>query len=118
MKTITTMSEKEDILLSLSWPAEIETLGEAIRYVRHVRRMTLRQLGLAVGVSAPFLSDLEHNRRTTDRLPELAAALRVPVERLQHFSGKLSKDLRKWIEANPALVQLLRQLQASTKVGR
>lgn len=37
--------------------------GTALRLRREEERMTLRALAEAIGVSAPFLSDVEHGRR-------------------------------------------------------
>lgn len=37
--------------------------GEQIRQGRYTKRMTLRALAKALGVSAPYLSDVEHDRR-------------------------------------------------------
>ena len=101
--------------LALRIPADIRTLGEAIRFLREAKGLSLRSLAETVGVSAPFLSDLEHNRRSTDKLHDLALALGVPEEELQRFDGRLSQDLKAWISNNPELVQLLRDLKSSGK---
>jgi transcriptional regulator with XRE-family HTH domain len=93
------------------FPPEVTTLGEAIRYLREQRKVTLRWLGREVGVSAPFLSDLEHNRRSTDKLPEMEKALDVPPGTLQRFDGRLEKDLAEWLKDNPKLVDLLRSIR-------
>jgi transcriptional regulator with XRE-family HTH domain len=63
---------------------EHKTLGEAIREVRLAKGLTLRQLAKKLGVSAPFLSDVEHDRRrpARDRFPKLAKILGVDLEYL------------------------------------
>lgn len=93
--------------------ANVATLGEAVRMLREERRITLRALAERIGVSAPFLSDVEHNRRSTDKLPELAEALGVPVEDLQRLDGRVPPDLKEWLAANPGLVSLLKEMQKS-----
>lgn len=95
----------------IKFPSDVTTLGEAIRYLRDWRRVTLRWLANKVGVSAPFLSDLEHNRRNTDRLPDMEKALDVPVGTLQQFDGHVTKDLAEWLKDNPKLVDLLRAVR-------
>lgn len=75
--------------------------------------MTLRMLAEKVGVSAPFLSDLEHDRRGTDRLAEFARVLDVPEAELSRLDGRVAPDLKEWLAANPPLVSLLRELQSS-----
>ena len=75
--------------------------------------MSLRQLASRTGVSAPFLGDIERNRRSTNRLPELAAALAVDVETLRAFDGRISSDLKEWMATNPGMVAVLREMHAS-----
>ena len=85
------MPKPEEIVLAAS------TLGEAIRLLREARGLTLREVASRVPVSAPFLSDLEHNRRSTDKLTEIAKALEVDVEVIKRFDGRVSTDLKQWM---------------------
>lgn len=94
-------------------PADVETLGDAVRWLREQRGMTLRALAKRVDVTAPFLSDLEHNRRNTDKLPQLARALDVDLAELQKFDGRLTVEMKDWIAANPGMVSLLKDIRAS-----
>jgi transcriptional regulator with XRE-family HTH domain len=77
--------------------------------------MSLRALANKIGVSAPFLSDLEHNRRSTERLEDIAKALNVDPEELKRLDGRLTADLRDWISANPAMVALLKEMRSSNR---
>ncbi len=99
----------EDILNSS------RTLGEVLRRLREHRNMSLRQLGIQVKVSAPFLSDVEHNRRSTDRLPELSSALDVPLDALKRFDKRLSTDLKQWMTDNPEVAAFLDEYRESGK---
>jgi transcriptional regulator with XRE-family HTH domain len=92
---------------------EFSSLGEAIRVLREKKELTLRALAEKVGVTAPFLSDLEHNRRKTDKLEAIANALGVPPQTLSSLDGRVPPALREWLEANPALVTVLKELQSS-----
>lgn len=94
-------------------PDGVTTLGEAIRHLRVVRGLSLRSLAEAAGVSAPFLSDLERNRRSTDRIEQFAEALGVGPEVLQGFDTRLPSDVRAWISGNPGVATLLRDLRDS-----
>ena len=96
-------------------PEEVATLGEAIRWAREQRQMSLRGLAEEVGVSAPFLSDLEHNRRSTDRLDDFARALEIPVDELRRFDARLTPELKDWISANPGMVALLKEWRANNQ---
>jgi transcriptional regulator with XRE-family HTH domain len=95
-------------------PATITTFGEAVRYLREKRGLTLRALAGKVGVSPPFLSDLEHNRRSTDKQDELARALGVAPDVLKKLDNRFS-DLKEWLSANPELATLLRDIRSSGK---
>jgi transcriptional regulator with XRE-family HTH domain len=95
-------------------PAEVRSLGEAIRRLRVEKRMTLRALAEKIGVSAPFLSDLEHGRRQTNQFEALADALDVDVEDLRSLDGRVT-ELKEWLAENPQLVSLLKDLRDSGK---
>jgi transcriptional regulator with XRE-family HTH domain len=94
-------------------PAGINSLGEAIRFLREEQGLTLRALAQKVQVSAPFLSDLEHDRRQTNQIDALAEALNVPVVELKALDTRTPPDLEKWLQQNPRLINLLKDLQNS-----
>lgn len=96
-------------------PSTVETVGDAIRFLRERRGLTLRGLASAVGVSAPFLSDLEKNRRGTDRLADFARVLGVDVALLKQFDSRVEPELKDWLEKNPELVTLLREMRADRR---
>jgi transcriptional regulator with XRE-family HTH domain len=91
----------------------VKTLGAAVRFLRERKGTSLRQLAAQVGVSASFLSDLERNRRSTDKLQELATALEINVEVLHTFDGRMGSDLKEWIATNPGMVAVLREMFVS-----
>jgi transcriptional regulator with XRE-family HTH domain len=76
--------------------------------------MTLRALAEKIDVSAPFLSDLEHGRRQTNKFDELAEALDVPVDELKALDGRVT-ELKDWLAENPQLVSLLKDMRDSGK---
>lgn len=94
-------------------PAGINSVGEAVRVLREAQGITLRALAEKVGVSAPFLSDLEHGRRQTDRYEELANALNVRSDDLKQLDARVSPELKDWLLSNPRLVSLLKDMQSS-----
>ncbi len=94
-------------------PQGINSLGEAVRYLREEGGLTLRALADKVGVSAPFLSDLEHGRRQTERYDELAKALEVSVVELRELDSRVTPELKEWLADNPKLVVLLKDMQNS-----
>lgn len=94
-------------------PNTVKSLGEAIRYLREQRDMTLRALAKAVDISAPFVSDIEHNRRNTEKLPVFAEVLGVDLKDLKRFDTRLPSSVKDWISSNPEIVDLLKDMQAS-----
>jgi len=75
--------------------------------------MTLRALAKRVDISAPFLSDIEHNRRNTEKLPIIAEVLGVDLKELRKFDTRLPAEVKDWISTNPEIVDLLKDMQAS-----
>ena len=101
------MGEQEQL------PEEIDRLGAAIRYLREKKGMSLRALAKEVSLSAPFLSDVEHGRRNTDKLAEIASVLGVDIGMLSEFDSRLPRDVSEWIDANPELGKLLQEMKSS-----
>ena len=94
-------------------PPEVTTLGDAVRWLRELRGLTLRALAKKVEVTAPFLSDLEHNRRSTDKLEAIAKVLDCDFDELRKFDGRLTSEMKGWIADNPEMVALLQDIRAS-----
>jgi transcriptional regulator with XRE-family HTH domain len=92
-------------------PSIVTGFGEAIRWARNERKMTLRALATTVGVTPPFQSDLEHGRRETARVAEYAKALNVELSDLECRQG-VTEDLTEWLKKNPKIVKLLRDIRA------
>ena len=94
---------------------ESETLGERVYRLRHLRPLTLRALATAAKISAPFLSDIEHDRRRPGDtvLHALAAALGVEPATLE--SRTLNRDTLGQINADPELVTLIRLVMRDRK---
>lgn len=91
------------------------TLGEYIRNEREAQGYTLRSVAKAIRVSAAFLSDLEKDRRKTNKLPEIAKALSIPLDRLQELDSRLPQSLKDWIERDPKLRAILEQIRNSKR---
>ncbi len=87
------------------------TLGKAIRKARQDRGMSMRELAEKVGITIGFLLDLEHDRRFTEQLPEIAAALNLPLWALATLDGHVESNLHEWLKRNPKYTQLLRDIR-------
>lgn len=65
------------------------SFGEFLTQLRELKDVTLRELARKIGVSAPFLSDVEKNRRaplTAERLEKVAEALNLSdIEKTQMY---------------------------------
>jgi transcriptional regulator with XRE-family HTH domain len=93
-------------------PDEIETLGDAIRWGREQRGVTLRALARKLDVSAPFLSDVEHGRRNPN-INAIANALDLDVDDL--LRRKLCMSAEEWRRRNPELAKLLDELSKTKR---
>jgi transcriptional regulator with XRE-family HTH domain len=75
-----------------------QSLGQFLRSHRQARRLTLREVEEASGVSNPYLSQLENDKIAEPSPPilhKLAPAYGVPYETLMEKAGYLSKKPEK-----------------------
>lgn len=81
----------------------MKTLGDRIRELRNARDLSLRDLAKQVGVSAPFLTDVEQGRRypSDDTLDKMAVALRTELNDLKtHDTRPPAKELTELSDQN------------------
>lgn len=101
-----------------------ETLGQAIRRLRLQAGPGLRAFANQIGVSAAYLSDVEHDRRVpTDEtlraiVKELAKRVPVTYEELRDLSTRLETDLQRMMQQHPEVGQLLREVKRSGRPAR
>ncbi|MEN6489231.1 MAG: helix-turn-helix transcriptional regulator [Smithella sp.] len=82
----------------------MKTLGQRIREIREERDFSLRELAKKLGVSAPFLSDVELGRRNpTDKILQgIAKELGITFDELQAFDTRPPiEDMKRLAHANP-----------------
>lgn len=75
------------------------TFGELLAFLREKKDVTLRELARGIGVSAPFLSDVEKGRRsslTAERIEKVVAVLHLDEDErtaLYTAAGKQKKTI-------------------------
>ncbi len=100
--------------------------GEYLKQKREEKQISLRELARRLEVSAPFLSDVENNRRaplTEERLATLADVLNLSeAEKAEmydivgHQTGLLAPDLNPYVNDRPyvnAALRTARNLEAN-----
>ena len=72
----------------------VESLGDFLREQRLASRLSLRQLAEQVGVSNPYLSQIERGLRrpSAEVLQQIAKALRISAEQLYVRAGIVSPE--------------------------
>ena len=72
----------------------VESLGDFLREQRLASRLSLRQLAEQVGVSNPYLSQIERGLRrpSAEVLQQIAKALRISAEQLYVHAGIVSPE--------------------------
>jgi transcriptional regulator with XRE-family HTH domain len=84
----------------------VKTLGQRIRELREKKDLSLREFAKQLGgLSAPFLSDIELNRRfpSEDVLVKMAKVLDTPVDDLRSYDTRPPVEgLRRLASENPA----------------
>ena len=89
------------------------TLGEKIRELRNKEDFSLRELAEKIGISAPFLSDIELGKRfpSEEVLAILAKTLGTKVMDLREFDQRPpTEEIRNRISRDPAFGILLRKI--------
>lgn len=94
------------------------TFGEYLKHKREEKQISLREVARTLGVSAPFLSDVENNRRgplTEERLADLAKVLNLnEKEKAKMYDivgkqkGLLAPDLNPYVTERPYVNAALR----------
>ena len=102
------------------------TFGEYLKHKREEKQISLREVARTLGVSAPFLSDVENNRRgplTEERLADLAKVLNLNEKEQSEMydivgkqKGLLAPDLNPYVTERPyvnAALRAARNLEAN-----
>ncbi len=102
------------------------TCGEYLKHKREEKQISLREVARTLGVSAPFLSDVENNRRgplTEERLADLAKVLNLNEKEQSEMydivgkqKGLLAPDLNPYVTERPyvnAALRTARNLEAN-----
>jgi len=83
------------------------SLGQRLHELRDSADLSLRELAKKVGISGPFLSDIELGRRfpSEEILEKLARALNVSLEDLKQYDNRepirAIADLKRLMDSNP-----------------
>ena len=95
-----------------------KNFGEYLKQKREEKQISLRELARRLDVSAPFLSDVENNRRaplTEERLSTLADVLNLSeaeeaemYDIVGHQKGLLAPDLNPYVNDRPYVNGALR----------
>ena len=96
------------------------SLGQRIRELRDKADLSVRELAKKIGISAPFLSDMELGRRfpSEEILAKLAAALHVSLEDLKQYDTREPiADLKRLIDSDPKLGFAFRTAVEKVKSG-
>ncbi len=96
------------------------TLGQKIHELRGKADLSLRELAIKLGVSAPFLSDIELGRRypSEDVLAKIAQVLNIPIDELKKYDVREPiADLKRLMDTNPKLGFAFRTMVDRVKSG-
>ena len=96
------------------------SLGQRLHELRDKADLSLRELSKKVGISGPFLSDIELGRRfpSEEILAKLASALNVSLEELKQYDNREPiADLKRLMDSNPKLGFAFRTAVEKVKSG-
>lgn len=98
------------VLISLH---PMKTLGQRIRELREEKDLSLREFAKQLGLSAPFVSDIELGRRfpSDDVFEKMAEVLGVSTDELRSYDTRVPvSELKKLAQSSPAYGIALRKL--------
>src|ERR1700741_5140651 len=96
------------------------SLGQRLHELRDKADLSLRELSKKVGISGPFLADIELGRRfpSEEILGKLARALNVSLEELRQYDNREPiADLRRLMDSNPKMGFAFRTAVENVKSG-
>jgi transcriptional regulator with XRE-family HTH domain len=96
------------------------SLGQRLRELRDRADLSLRELAKRIGISSPFLSDIELGRRFPSEqiLEKLAAALNVSLAELKKYDNREPiADLKRLMDSDPKLGFAFRTAVEKLKSG-
>jgi transcriptional regulator with XRE-family HTH domain len=96
------------------------SLGQRLRELRDKADLSLRELAKRIGVTSPFLSDIELGRRfpSEEILAELAGTLNVSLEDLEQYDNRGPiADLKRLMDSDPKLGFAFRTAVEKVKSG-
>ena len=94
------------------------TFGAALRQARELAGKEQRQVAAELGISAQYLSDIEHDRRAplSDEFIERAAgAVQVPADYLYFMARRLPPDIACATDDRVRILAGLRALRAKVR---
>jgi transcriptional regulator with XRE-family HTH domain len=98
----------------------MKTLGEFIREKRNEMDISLRELARQLGITPPFLSDIELGRRypSDPVLARFAEFFKIPVAELKQLDHRESvAQLKHYIATRPELGAVFRTMMDKVKRG-
>jgi transcriptional regulator with XRE-family HTH domain len=96
------------------------SLGQRLHELRDRADLSLRELAKKVGISGPFLSDIELGRRfpSEEILAKQARALNVPLDDLKKYDNREPiADLKRLMDSDPKLGFAFRTAVEKVKSG-
>jgi transcriptional regulator with XRE-family HTH domain len=82
-------------------------------------KLTVRGFARDIGVQPSFVTDIEAGRRRPgpDTLAKISEVLNLPLEDLEALDPRVSPDVKEWMEHEPRVSSLLRQIRETPNPG-
>lgn len=91
----------------------MQTLGSYLRTARESKGFSLRELARRLNLSAPFVSDVERNRRGMGAAPYVAqwcAEVGADGAEVDRLSGRLPIGMLEWLLADGKRLSVVRKM--------
>jgi transcriptional regulator with XRE-family HTH domain len=100
---------------------EPTTLGKFLYWKRQKEQLSLRELAKKLGISFPYLSDLERDKRFPSRalLERIATHFQVSVRQLEAFDHRVKiSDVVRIVDEHPDLRAVFKQMIDKINQGK
>ncbi len=97
-----------------------ESLGQRIKRMREAKGMTQRQVAAAIGVSQPYLAQVERDARsqpTEKTLSAIADLLDDDLQALMQLAGRIPADVEELLMRDPDMAEALRIASSKGMTG-
>lgn len=96
-------------------PKFIDTFGDLVRWGRDQKKWSIRELARHLHVSAPFVTDVEHNRRMIKDVNLLSRVLDIGLDEIYVRLHRVDTATKEFLATHPEVMMMVQKARASCR---